>query len=401
MTQKGYQQGTHRQCSPQSTLDRISPWLLQMGITRVANVTGLDRIGVPVVTVCRPDSSSVSVSQGKGLDLISAKVSGVMEAIETYHGEHIEHPLRLASYAELCKKEHVIDVHHLPRLSFSQFSDTRKLLWIEGHDLIQGHSLFVPYEVVHCNFSLPLPTGSGSFVMSTNGLASGNTYHEAVVHGLCEVIERDALALWQLERNQDSNHQIKLDTVNDPSCLSVIAKFQQAQMQVQVWDITSDIDIPSFLCKIRPAQNANGPAYAAIGSGTHPCKNIALLRALTEAAQTRLTLISGSRDDIDTNSYTRRANLQASVPDDGQKDFADIQSWHHGNFEQDISLLLDKLQQVGVSQVAVINLEKNEFQIPVVRVLVPRLEGIHETPGYVMGQRARAKQQAIIDKDNA
>ena len=83
-TLKGYTVDTHRTVSTQETMTRVSPFLQQMGITRIANVTGLDTIGIPVVMVTRPNSRSVAVSQGKGLSLTAAKASGVMEAIESW-----------------------------------------------------------------------------------------------------------------------------------------------------------------------------------------------------------------------------------------------------------------------------------------------------------------------------
>ena len=69
---KRYFHGTHRVCTPEETLARLQPLLRPMGITRIANVTGLDRTGIPVVMVCRPNARSVTVSQGKGLTLNAA-----------------------------------------------------------------------------------------------------------------------------------------------------------------------------------------------------------------------------------------------------------------------------------------------------------------------------------------
>src|ERR1700742_693684 len=94
---KQYLAGTHRQVDPAHTLARVQPLLATMGITRVANVTGLDTIGIPVVMVCRPNARSLSVSQGKGLTLDAAKASGLMESIELYHAETITLPLKLAT----------------------------------------------------------------------------------------------------------------------------------------------------------------------------------------------------------------------------------------------------------------------------------------------------------------
>ncbi|KYF86628.1 hypothetical protein BE20_00300 [Sorangium cellulosum] len=98
---KGYLAGTHRQVPPEETLRRVRRLMPVMGITRIANVTGLDNIGIPVVMVCRPNSRSLSVSQGKGLDLPTAQASGLMESVEAYHAERIDLPLKLASYEEL------------------------------------------------------------------------------------------------------------------------------------------------------------------------------------------------------------------------------------------------------------------------------------------------------------
>ena len=72
-----------------------------MGITRIADVTGLDTIGIPVVMVYRPNSRSVVVAQGKGLDLLAAKVSGAMESVEVFMAERITKPLLLGSFNDL------------------------------------------------------------------------------------------------------------------------------------------------------------------------------------------------------------------------------------------------------------------------------------------------------------
>src|SRR5262249_14490630 len=156
--------------------------------TRVANVTGLDSVGIPVVMVCRPNSRSVAVSQGKGIDLASAQASGLMEASELYHAETITLPLRLASYEELRYQHSVVEIDDLPRESGSRFGSNLRLLWCEGFDLLTRENVFVPYEMVHTNYTTPLPDGHGCFAASSNGLASGNRVVEAVSHGICEVV---------------------------------------------------------------------------------------------------------------------------------------------------------------------------------------------------------------------
>src|SRR3954463_14012388 len=106
---KVFRAGTHRVTSPDETLARVPPLLPEMGITRIANVTGLDRIGIPVVMVCRPNARTLSVSQGKGLTLAAAKVSGVMESIELHHSEYIQNPLELGAERTMKSQRRVVD----------------------------------------------------------------------------------------------------------------------------------------------------------------------------------------------------------------------------------------------------------------------------------------------------
>src|SRR5881394_1852365 len=158
-TPKVLREGTHRSQSVEHRLKRALRLAPVMGITRVANVTGLDLAGIPVVMVCRPNSRSVAVSQGKGIDLASARASGLMEAVEQYHAETITLPLRLATYEELRYQHNVVEVDDFPRGFESRFHPFLRLLWCEGRDLLDGRNVFVPYELVHMNYTVPLPDG--------------------------------------------------------------------------------------------------------------------------------------------------------------------------------------------------------------------------------------------------
>ena len=214
MTLKVLRRGTHRSASLDDTLKRALRLAPVMGITRVANVTGLDSVGIPVVMVCRPNSRSVAVSQGKGIDLASARASGLMEAVELYHAETITLPLRLAAYEELRYQHNVVEVDDLPRGFESRFHPFLRLLWCEGRDLLSGGNVLVPYELVHTNYTVPLPDGHGCFTAGSNGLASGNTLIEAISQGICEVIERHGTAQWKYGRALEGD-RLDLTSIDD------------------------------------------------------------------------------------------------------------------------------------------------------------------------------------------
>src|SRR5436189_6427487 len=96
--------GTIRHCSPQETLARVRPLFPMFGITRLANVTGLDRIGSPVWLCTPPNSRCLSLSQGKGLDDDPARVSAVMEPVEPPPAEGLAPPDSVASSAEAARR---------------------------------------------------------------------------------------------------------------------------------------------------------------------------------------------------------------------------------------------------------------------------------------------------------
>lgn len=395
-TPKVLRQGTHRSQSLDETLKHTLRLAPIMGITRVANVTGLDSVGIPVVMVCRPNSRSITVSQGKGIDLASARASGLMEAAELYHAETITLPLHLATYEELRYQHNVIEVDELPWISDSRFHPNLRLLWCEGRDLLSGENVFVPYEMVHTNYTTPLPDGHGCFTATSNGLASGNAIIEAVSHGICEVVERDATALWKCRKEKLNENRLQLASVEDANCQQVLEKFERAGLSVAVWDVTSDIEIAAFACLIVPQdEDAMWHGAGAMGHGCHAVREIALLRALTEAAQARLTVISGLRDDFRGDTYEQlldpdviravRHRMRASA---STRAFCDVPSWDAATFEEDVERELKCIRKAGLRRVVLVDLTKPGFGLPVVRVIVPGLEPMLG-PGYIPGRRAR------------
>jgi ribosomal protein S12 methylthiotransferase accessory factor len=366
-----------------------------MGITRIANVTGLDRIGIPVVMVVRPNARSVAVSQGKGLTLAAAKASGVMEAAELWHAEHITKPLRLATYEEMRCEHQVADPDRLPRAG-GDFEPSLPLLWIEGRDLMGGGGVWVPFELVSANYTLPLPPGSGCFQASTNGLASGNDPLEAKCHGICEVIERDASTLWLQSGDLRDRRTIDPSTVADPECRRLLDRFAGTDLAVRVWETTTDVGVASFCCLI--AEESGEFADPEYGNGCHPVREVALLRALTEAAQARTTYIAGARDDFPVDAWDasyRRRRLLTLNGDLGftgapMVSFDSVPSFTAPSLADDLDWLLARLRGVGVDQVIAVDLGKQSVDLPVVRILVPGLEGPNdEDSGYTPGARAR------------
>ena len=187
-----YAQGTHRIAAPLDTLARISPLLADMGITRVADITGLDRLGIPTWCAIRPISKQMQVSNGKGITHAAAKVGALMEAIEHWHAENPVGEFRRASAAELEREgEAFVPASALPDFSpdlhHHHLTPQRVIDWVRGERIAPRLPVWLP--VCAAYVVEPMLTD-----YSTNGLASGNHPMEATLHALYEIIERDAMA---------------------------------------------------------------------------------------------------------------------------------------------------------------------------------------------------------------
>jgi YcaO-like protein with predicted kinase domain len=377
---KTYLRGAHRSRSPEETLQAYRGLMPRMGITRLANVTGLDVVGIPVYMCIRPNSRNLSVSQGKGLDTVAAKVSALMESIEGWHAEHLELPIRYDSVAALRRSEHVLPLDRVARWAHAApTDDSAPRFWVPGYDLLAQSAIWMPHEMVNLNY-VAAAGYSQSLVRTSNGLASGNHMLEAIVHALCEVIERDAMARWFADDGTSAKaSQISLATVEDPACSWALARLIQAGIGVAAWDITSETNVPAYACTVFDPAGLH-VAGAHSGFGCHLCPEIALLRAITEAAQSRLTLIAGSRDDVRHSLYAEQRNATdleelardvATPP--ATLDFRRRSSLATDSFEGDLAIVLDRLRAIGIGCVAVADLTQREIGIPVVKVIVPGL----------------------------
>ncbi len=383
-------------CPAEETLARILPLKHGFGITRLANVTGLDKVGLPVVIAIRPNARAIAVSQGKGMTLAHAKVSALMESIEIWHAEHLVLPVFYASVADLEARHRVVDLARLPETPRPQPPRTERQHWVTARDILNDRDTLVPFEMVHADYTYPAAREAGCYPASTNGLASGNHVMEAVCHGICEVIERDALTLWHASpADTRARTRIDPDTIDDAGLRGSLARFAGAGLRCAIWDVTSDTAVPSFIAVVQdPAAQSD---HIGLGSGTHPDPTIALHRTLNEAAQTRLNYISGAREDLFHEEYSEagRAAKTAYVaellalPPQGRA-FDAGAGVTHTNLNADLKWLKDRLQHIGIEEVCVVDLTQDAHRIPVVRVIIPGLEAPHDDDAFVPGPRAQA-----------
>jgi ribosomal protein S12 methylthiotransferase accessory factor len=188
------------------------------------------------------------------------------------------------------------------------------------------------------------------------------------------------------------------ESITDPACTGVIGQYHAAGLEVRIWDTTTDVGIASFHCLLMERDGEDvDPEF---GSGCHPARQVALLRALTEAGQARNTYITGARDDYFPHLYSaaarerRKATCRALLaPSPGPaRAFEQVPSFESAAIEDDLAWMLARLRGAGIDQVVAVDLTRAAIGVPVARVIVPGLEGVMTEAGgsdYAPGARAR------------
>ncbi len=375
-TPKGYTMDTHRVVPPEETLKRVEKVLPGIGVTRVAEISGLDRVGIPVYSAIRPASAkgAISVYAGKGATPVEAKVSVMMEAVERYSSEFQKPDKKrvvVGTYDEVSNGKAAIAPHSL--ILPGMLLPSARLDWIDGFDLMHKKEVLLPCNAVFHPYLAPFKL----FRSNTNGLASGNTLEEAIFHGLMEVVERDALSI--AEASRDPGKEITL-TKKDGLAFELYEKFGKANIEVRLWYLPTDTGIPTVLAATDDRELLD-PSLLVMGVGTHMDSRIAALRALTEVAQSRATQIQGAREDTDrekvvrTIGYERMKRMNRHWYGEGTErvSLADLPDLSTDSHKGDIEKAVKMLKGV-VDAVVVVDLTRDDVGIPVVRVAVPGLE---------------------------
>jgi ribosomal protein S12 methylthiotransferase accessory factor len=375
---------------PEETLARIRPHLARAAITRIGDITGLDTIGVPVAVAVRPASATITVESGKGLTWIAAMTSAAMEGIERFVAEIDPLVDEFAPVGEVADRL-PIPADRFPMFRHASVSPHRSYEWTRMHDLRTDQPFLVPADLVHLPVGRAAVRFAHPWFPSSNGLASGNHFPEAVCAALYEVVERDATWCWQTAfRKGTSPLVVDQATIDGPAIRQLLETLDRAGVDAHILWCPTDIGVPTFLAFVVDRERGAG-TYK--GYGCHLDPEIAMIRAVTEAVQSRTVFVAGARDDLLRPVY--EANKRAEgLTDAGPLRGGDIVSTSElpnratRSFHGDIAVMLALLGRAGFELVLVRELDASSFESSVVRVVVPGLAP-YQFQWVAAGERAR------------
>lgn len=387
--------GTWRDQRPEETLRRLeAPEVLEaIGVTRIAYIDGLDRIGIPTVVAHRPRGRALSSHQGKGVDHDLATISALMEALECDRAERFEAVDHVGSLRDLRD-------HDVPVVTPADIPGSRLLVrpeadeaaaerdWLRFEPLGGGDAHLVPASLVRMDLDTDHERRREEACWmppNTNGIAAGNTAEEAVLHAMCEVVERHALAKPAVIIPVDPG------AISDPWIAMLTQRLEsvgiEARLRIRFGRVAEGrgvVRIPTYTCVLLDRDSGFARRPEAFGSGSHPSPRIAVLRAMTEAVQARTSLIAGARDDLLPEAYALASPFSPDrqhaehVAADGPDPFAITPTDH----ERLIDSCQRRLAEAGFDRVLVRSIEMTQTDaasfVPVRRVVIP---GMRFDPG--------------------
>ncbi len=392
---KRYFFDSHRTLTPEETLRMVEGLTEKVGITEMVEISGLDKlnINIPVYSARRPGAKAgaVNVHAGKGLTEEQAKVSVLMEAIERYSAELKAEDRAKFLFESYNEGERVEGVEKLEPSSLilsaiSGVGPDTKIEWCVGYDLMMESEVLLPANAVYH----PYITNRGGrlFRSDSNGIATGNNLEEAIFHGIMEVIERDALSY--VEIRKDAGRRIEIEE-EDGLIFELKERFNSRGIETHFWYIPTDAGFTTVALALdTPERDPNLLVY---GAGTHSDPRIAAIRAITEAAQSRLMQIAQrqlkagatgtptptpSPLDYETVKRMNRHWFDTGKEGEGVS-LSELPSLATDTIDGDIKIALQRLKAIG-RRVIVADLTREEIGIPVVRVVIPGFEVYARNP---------------------
>jgi oxazoline/thiazoline synthase len=342
-----------------------------------------------------------NTSSGKGICDAQAKASALCEAVERYSGERTgTEVIVTASFREMRERFGANAIHPNEVMRYSDRQLAEREIWNEKKSkfnrvpepldesvpidwtpvwsLTHACHKYLPTQLLYYQSKASVDCDAFYNMSCSNGNASGNNLEEAVLQGFCELVERDAVAIWWYNRLRKP--RVAVESFEELYLLDLIRYYMTLGREAWALDITTDLGIPVFAAASR--LSAGPEERIVLGLGCHLDARIALQRAFTEMNQ--MLGVDEACDDAtpaiedeETVSWLKTATLANQpyvVPDEtiAPKRREDYPSLSSADLLQDIRLCRRAVEERGM-EVLVLDQTRLDVKMPVVKVIVPGL----------------------------
>jgi len=357
---------------PKETVKRFKEKLNTIDLDILKSAIRIDngRLDIPIYfSTCGEDAAAVigtKKQMGKGGTSDQAEASAVMELAERFSFfDFAKNPKNFFTDVYTNVKDQAIAFEMIAQSVHDESDDlpasrkifeTLPLKWAWGYNLSQEKEVLIPFDWFFA-------------INEFNGPAAGNCVEEALIQGICEIVERHTSSL--VSQNKLMVAAIRPESVTDPLVIEMFQKFNNAGVKLYLSDFSLDTGIPTV--GALAYDPATFPALSEIvwTAGTTPDPQKALSRTLTEVAQ-----LAG---DFNTNANYVASGLPkfTTIEEAGyvinpgkEVNISDLPDLSSDNLKTEILNCLAALKNINM-QVLVINTMHDQLNIPSFYTIVP------------------------------
>ncbi|WP_370459085.1 YcaO-like family protein [Aggregicoccus sp. 17bor-14] len=363
-----------------------------LGVSRVARITGLDRTGVEVACAVRPGGHVLQVCNGKGPRWEEAAAGALLETAELWAAERVR-PEQLVWGSEAELEAAGLEAWPAPELGSAGgapvarlWSRDVRLAWREASELHTGRPVLLPAQAVHCPPAGTPPLGPLSMAWTSNGSGAHPERARALLHALLEATERDQLSRtlpegWTEEAIAERLLRPASLSTHAPRVAALVQRLEAAGFRAHLFDLSPPARTPGAVrlpvAGALLVDEEEGPVPLTAGYACALGREGSLLRALLEAAQSRLTDIHGAREDIAAaDREAARALAQACAQARAR---AEVRGMPELALKREdpaaaVKGVLARLRAAGFEEVAALSLDAPVEGLSVVRVVVPGMQ---------------------------
>lgn len=386
---KGYTFDQDKILTPEETVRRFRDKLKAVQLDILEQTVRIDngRLDIPIFfSVCGRDAEEVigtKKQMGKGGTPAQSEASAVMELAERF------------SFFSFCKDPRNFFIEEYrnvngPVLPFEAIAlsvhdesedlersreifEKLPLKWTRGYNLTKNEEVLIPFNWFF-------------MINEFNGPSAGNCVEEAVLQGICEIVERHVSSV--VSRGRLKTPAVDLDTAADPLVREMIQKYRKAGVRLFANDFTLETGIPSVGVMAYDPVTFAEKSEIVWTAGTTPDPQKALSRALTEVAQ-----LAG---DFNTSSNYVASGLP-KFKDPAQADFVmqpassvsifDLPDLSSANIRVEVDNCIKALARIGM-EVVLVNTTHSKLQIPAFYTIIPGAHFRERAAGTSVGMFA-------------
>lgn len=384
---KKYSHDQDKARRPEETMAWIGERLSKVNGNILTKTQRIDsgRLDIPVyISLCGEDATRLTGAKkqmGKGATAVQAETSALMELMERFSFFSF---MRRSSFpvfrfgeveSEAVPPEALLlsihDDRNPPELCRGFLRDF-PMRWARGLNLTQGAERWVPVDWFY-------------LINEYNGPAAGNTLEEAILQGLCEVVERHVGSI--VSHDELRTPAIDLDSPRDPAAVELVQKFRRAGIELFARDFSLDTGIPTVGIFAYDPSTFPGKSELVFTAGTTSNPEKSLCRALTEVAQLAGDFQSRTSYRPTLPKYGSLAEARYLMENRGTVSIHDLPNLVHDNLRVEIERCVSALAKIGL-EVLVIDVTHPDLDVPAVYTIVPGAHFLARTRDTDFAQHA-------------